>query len=181
MTKMIDKFRGENRFLSSFWPAKVSYSDVEYDCVEKAYVAAKFDFGVTVVVDGEPVSIRELARNSDTAGKVKRLGRKYKDLVRPEWDEMKLDVMGLLVEQKFSDKNPELVKLLLETGDAELVEGNTWGDTYWGIVTGGRNKNLIGKGENHLGKLLMARRESLQLKKADGEFLCSEEAWDLNE
>lgn len=42
----------------------------------------------------------------------------------------------------------------MATDDAELVEGNTWGDRYWGVVDG--------VGENRLGKLLMERRAELR-------------------
>lgn len=157
----IGKFSGDYRFLSNFWPAKVTYGDDEYDCIEKAYVAAKFESRTEVMINGKWILIRDLARNCETPGKVKRLGRKYKDLMRAGWADMRLPIMELLVHQKFSDKNPDLVKLLLATGECKLIEGNTWGDTFWGIVTGGRNKSLIGQGENHLGKLLMARRDDL--------------------
>jgi predicted NAD-dependent protein-ADP-ribosyltransferase YbiA (DUF1768 family) len=43
---------------------------------------------------------------------------------------------------------------LLETGDAELIEGNDWGDTFWGVCGG--------KGNNFLGKLLMEVRKELR-------------------
>lgn len=52
-----------------------------------------------------------------------------------------------------------LKKKLLETGDAELIEGNYWHDNTWGQCYCPRCKNKIG--ENHLGKLLMKIRESL--------------------
>ena len=39
---------------------------------------------------------------------------------------------------------PALRDALLATGDAELVEGNTWGDTYWGVC-GGRGRNQLGR------------------------------------
>ena len=45
----------------------------------------------------------------------------------------------------------------MATGDAELVEGNTWNDTYWGVCNG--------VGHNHLGKILMQVRQELQVKK----------------
>jgi predicted NAD-dependent protein-ADP-ribosyltransferase YbiA (DUF1768 family) len=44
-------------------------------------------------------------------------------------------------------------EMLLLTGDCELVEGNTWGDKFWGVCDG--------EGENHLGKLLMKIRAEL--------------------
>jgi len=52
--------------------------------------------------------------------------------------------------------NGDLRDQLLATGDAELVEGNTWGDTYWGV------DSRSGKGENMLGKILMETREFLK-------------------
>lgn len=58
-----------------------------------------------------------------------------------------------LVLRKFT-AHPDLTELLLVTGDAELIEGNTWGDTTWGVCRG--------KGENLLGKILMAVRETLR-------------------
>ena len=51
-------------------------------------------------------------------------------------------------------QNPDLAKKLLATGDALLIEGNTWNDRYWGVCRG--------KGENRLGILLMLVREDLQ-------------------
>ena len=169
MTEKIDKFRGEHRWLSNFWPANVSFEGIEYDCVEKAYVAAKFPKEATIElkVDGvkTEVNVREYLRDGiNTPGGAKRLGRKAEKagLLRSDWNEVKLEVMRQLIAEKFGDKNPHLVVKLLETGEAELIEGNTWGDTYWGVVTGGRSKSKIGQGQNHLGKLLMERRTLLR-------------------
>jgi len=41
----------------------------------------------------------------------------------------------------------------LDTGKSELIEGNTWGDTFWGV------SGVIG--QNNLGKILMKIREEL--------------------
>lgn len=49
---------------------------------------------------------------------------------------------------------PKLRSQLLSTGTAELVEGNWWNDRYWGVCNG--------RGENHLGKILMRIREELK-------------------
>ena len=54
-----------------------------------------------------------------------------------------------LVRAKFK-QNPGLAEKLLNTGERELVEGNQWGDTFWGVCSG--------KGENVLGKILMQVR-----------------------
>lgn len=48
------------------------------------------------------------------------------------------------------------MRQFLSTGDAELVEGNTWNDTWWGVNA------TTGKGKNMLGRLLMQVREELR-------------------
>jgi hypothetical protein len=53
--------------------------------------------------------------------------------------------------------NDEMLNRLLNTGDEELVEGNTWNDTFWGCT---RKTDGAWKGNNMLGKLLMEIREN---------------------
>lgn len=72
--------------------------------------------------------------------------------MRDDWDEVKISVMFYLLQQKFSD--PHLWSLLIATGDQPIAEGNQWGDTFWGVCRG--------KGENHLGKMIMAIRAGQQ-------------------
>ena len=91
-------------------------------------------------------------------GKAKRLGRKV--TLRPDWEQIKTYTMLLLLRIKFSDEN--LATKLLETGEQKLIEGNSWGDCFWGVCDG--------VGENHLGKLLMQVREELK-SKLDAEFI----------
>ena len=66
--------------------------------------------------------------------------------------------MRKVLEYKF--ENPELRAKLLDTGDRELIEANTWHDTYWGV------DKWSGKGHNMLGKLLMKLRD--ELRETDG-------------
>ena len=75
--------------------------------------------------------------------------------MRPDWEQVKVEKMVEAVFLKFT-KNPDLAKRLIATGHVELIEGNTWGDEFWGrhIVTG--------KGENMLGRILMALRTDFQ-------------------
>jgi len=60
--------------------------------------------------------------------------------------------MHELVGIKFAAGRP-LAGQLLETYPCELVEGNTWGDTFWGVCRG--------VGLNYLGRLLMGQRTKL--------------------
>lgn len=80
----------------------------------------------------------------------KRLGRRV--VLRPDWEEVKFDVMYDVCRAKFT-QHPDLRANLLATGDAELVEGNTWNDRVWGVCKG--------VGENNLGKILMRIRNEL--------------------
>lgn len=82
-----------------------------------------------------------------------RLGRSRKVPLRGDWESVKDDVMRAAVRAKVAG-HPELGKLLLETGDEELVEKTTK-DHYWGCGTSGTGKNM-------LGVILMEVRSSLQ-------------------
>ena len=83
-------------------------------------------------------------------GKAKKAGREI--ICRSDWKEIKDSVMELALRIKFQNK--VLCEKLLNTGNSELVEGNWWGDTYWGVCEG--------KGENRLGKILMKIRDELR-------------------
>jgi len=65
-----------------------------------------------------------------------------------------------LVRDKFRD--PELAKALLDTREEKLVEGNQWGDRFWGAVWNGSSW----EGRNELGKILMKVRADLRQAKA---------------
>lgn len=144
----ISSFQGDFRFLSNFWAASVQLDGYWYPSVEHAYQAAKT----------EDEQQRRKIRSAKTASMAKHLG-KYVPL-RMGWDAHRISVMRDLLWQKFSS-NPTLKQSLLATGEAELIEGNTWHDHFWGVCNG--------RGENHLGKLLMALREELR-KCEDDEY-----------
>lgn len=135
---MIDSFTGPNRFLSNFYPCLVKYNgdDLSYPSVEHAYQAQK-----TRNVNDQIVICK-----ARTPAEAKRIGRRVK--IRSDWNEVKVGIMRELLLFKFG--HTELLQKLLATGDAELVEGNWWGDRFWGVCGG--------RGENMLGKLLMEVR-----------------------
>ena len=146
MKDKIDSFIEEYRFLSNFWPVTIRYEDIIYPSVEHAYQAQKTDHE----------GVRQEIANLETAGKAKRFGEDLKLLcqIRSDWsDELRILHMTALVEIKFSLSNPELAQQLIATGDAELIEGNNWDDTFFGVCDG--------QGENHLGKILMSTRQKL--------------------
>lgn len=139
----ITSFSGEYRFLSNFWPVNITgiLAGRSFPSVEHAYVASK---------STDSIIHDRLSCSNMTAAQAKSLGRTLD--IRPDWDDVKFTVMCVLVRKKF--EYPELAKLLLATGDRPLIEGNTWGDVYWGQCP-------IGKGQNNLGKILEHNREIL--------------------
>jgi N-glycosidase YbiA len=84
---------------------------------------------------------------------VAKAGRSRARPLRPDWETVKDDLMRIAVLAKF-EQNPEIAKILLETGDEELIE-NTTKDHYWGIGS-------TGTGLNMLGRILMETREKLR-------------------
>ena len=89
-------------------------------------------------------------------GQAKYAGKRV--TLRKDWEETKEGFMEEILRRKFQDLS--LRKLLDETGDAEIVEGNRWHDNFWGQCTcGKRAKCHPGQGKNTLGNLLMKIRE----------------------
>jgi ribA/ribD-fused uncharacterized protein len=140
MARQIERFINEYAFLSNFHLATVRWDGKLWKSVEHAYQAAK-------TLDEEQ---REMIRATRTPGEAKRLGQAVN--IRPDWDNVKLDIMRELIHEKFM--NPFLRHRLLETGDAELIEMNFWNDKFWGICRG--------EGKNHLGRILMDERDSIK-------------------
>ncbi len=95
----------------------------------------------------------EKVRLASTAMESASLGRNRKFPFRKDWETVKDDIMREALKAKFT-QDEDLKKILLETGDALLVE-HTANDNYWG--DGGD-----GSGQNMLGKLLMELREELK-------------------
>lgn len=138
----INEFKGQYRFLSNFYMLPVEFEGVIYRSSEHAYMAAK-----TTDPDG-----RAYIASMPTPADAKREGRRIK--LRDGWDAMKYDVMLTILRSKFSSSAMQY-KLLL-TGDAELIEGNWWGDKIWGVCL------KTNQGQNLLGKALMQVRKELQ-------------------
>ncbi len=140
MINVIDKFEGQYRFLSNFWPCEVELDGLPYKSTEAAYQAAK------TLDEAE----REEIRHAKTAAATKKLGRKI--CLRPDWERVKLGIMRDLIRQKFT-KHEVLKQRLIDTNPAELIEGNYWNDKFWGVCNG--------EGDNHLGRILMEVRAEL--------------------
>lgn len=132
--------------LSNFLPRKIRFEGITFPSVEHAYQAAKFldeetraEIAAIISPGAAKKKARALARN----------GRR-----RPDWMQINLTLMGVLTLQKFTI-HEDCREVLLMTGGEDLVEGNDWNDTFFGMVW------VDGKwrGQNELGKTLMGVRE----------------------
>lgn len=130
--KVIDSFRGKYDFLSNF------YLNSERLSVEHKYQAAK----ATTYVDYDYIMSAESPLIAKRRGKT--------IPIRKDWNSIKLVIMRELLKEKFG--NDDLRALLIETKNAILIEGNSWGDVFWGMCDE--------VGENHLGRILMDLRDN---------------------
>ena len=137
----IEQFAGEYRWLSNFWPVTIQYEGITYPSIEHFYVAMKTT----------DIELRREISELESAGRAKRFGRKID--IRPDWDDIKIQIMEFGLRQKYSQE-PFKSKLLSTVG-LDIQEGNTWGDTFWGVDLN------TGEGQNILGKLIMKIRKEL--------------------
>ncbi len=136
----INLFRNEYFFLSNFYEADVKYNGIIFPHNEAAFQAQK---------SSDEKIQRIFTKLSPT--QAKRLGKNI--YMRRDWNDIKDNIMYEICYNKFS-QNELLKEKLINTGDALLIEGNTWHDTYWGMCNN--------KGQNKLGKILMRVREELK-------------------
>lgn len=136
-------FRGEYFFLSNFYPCKVIINGRTFPSSEHAFVSFK--------------SNAKLWKDHCTLSTVspQQIKLEGKNHTVKDWEKIQLGVMENVLRAKFT-QNAHIKRLLLLTGDKELVEINTWNDKFWGVCKG--------EGLNHLGRLLMQIRSELKMK-----------------
>lgn len=145
---MINDFHGQHFFLSNFYPRSFSYDSPRFGrwvatTGEHAYQAEK----------AESLEDFQAIMSYATPGGAKRAGRKV--TMRPDWEEVKFEIMWNVLWYKFQESH-FMRRNLLETGDELLVEGNTWHDNVWGDCSCPKCADI--KGQNWLGECLMALR-----------------------
>lgn len=145
----INSFSDEYSFLSNFYLSVFYIDGVMYPSVEHYYQSMKFTGWARQVVlaTATPAIAKKMARSLPA------------DLFIDNWDDIKVGVMRTALRAKFAPGST-LAEMLLNTGDANLVEGNTWHDNFWGDCT--CDACVIVTGENMLGELLMEIRAELR-------------------
>jgi predicted NAD-dependent protein-ADP-ribosyltransferase YbiA (DUF1768 family) len=125
----VPSFRNEFKFLSNMYPCKVQ----EFSCAESYFQAMKC-----------PDRANEFIGLNGYESKT--LGKRVK--LRADWDDERISIMRSILFIKFQGELLNRLKAI----EGDIIERNTWNDTFWGVCNG--------KGENHLGKLLMEVRDT---------------------
>lgn len=97
--------------------------------------------------------IQQLICDAPSAHLSFKIAERNKDLRRPDWDDVKIDIMRRILRAKVR-QHEYVYRKLLATGNRELIE-NSWRDDFWGW---GPNRD----GQNMLGKLWMEIRTELR-------------------
>ena len=135
---------GDYGWLSNFAPYPIELDGQRWPTSEHYYQAQK---------SPSDAEWMEEIRHHERPYDAWRMGRNAEHPRRPDWDAVKDEVMRAAVRAKFV-QHEELRRLLLATGDAQIVEHSPI-DNYWG--DGGD-----GSGKNALGHILMEIRDELR-------------------
>ncbi|KAG6369588.1 DUF1768-domain-containing protein [Boletus reticuloceps] len=131
---------------TNFSPHEVVYEGRCYPTSEHLFQAFKF-------LDGHP----QIAERIRTCGpkpiRAFDEAHRHKTAVRSDWSQVHISKMETALNLKFT-QHQDLKQMLLDTGDAELLEDSPR-DWFWGI-------GADGTGNNELGKMLMRLRDELR-------------------
>ena len=154
---MIGVFRGDNHFLSNFYPCNIVEDGIHYPTVEHYYIAMKPNTP-KVKFNGREYTLkgfRYMVSKLDNPGLAKKVGKQVPP--RDGWNTYRIGVLKKGISEKFKD--PILRQKLIDTGDQELVEGNWWHDNNFGSCFCDDCKDK--KGKNKLGKIIMGVRDDI--------------------
>lgn len=147
---LIDSFKGANSIFSNF------YENINYPFIFNGlmFFSGEAAFQSAKTLDNE---IRKKFCNLHP-NEAKIFGHQIE--LRPDWDEIKDEIMYQVVKAKFTS-HPTMRRRLTNTYPKMLIEGNTWHDNHFGSCKCQRCKNI--SKENVLGKVLMRVREEMIL------------------
>ena len=152
-----DRDRDDFRFLSHFWPSTITLDGKTWPTVEHFYQFHKSfdaDYQIAIRAASTPGHAKRLAASPNLPRRHSKGSwfKKNGTLPRPDWDNVKLEVMRRADCAKY-EQNSDLARLLIATDNAELVE-DSFSDQFWGI-------GADGNGPNWAGRILMEVRTEL--------------------
>ncbi|AMS41217.1 NADAR family protein [Aminobacter aminovorans] len=138
--------------LSNFSAFAIMWKGLRFDTSEAVYHWEKFNNPDPTPFEDAVLDSIRCAPSAHVAFKI---GQEHKRLRRPDWDDVKVDVMREILRAK-ADQHEYVRRKLLATGDRELIE-DSWRDDFWGW---GPNRD----GKNALGKLWMEIRAEIRAR-----------------
>lgn len=120
---------------SNFTPSPIELAGRTWPTVEHYFQAQKF-------AAPEMAAHYDKIWKAETPAAAKRLGGSRQVPIRPDWDEVRDEVMRAALLAKFRTHAP-LWALLDATGESPIVE-RTRHDTYWGVASNGVGLNRLG-------------------------------------
>ena len=115
----IDRFTGENDFLSNRFACRFVWQGLRYVNAEAAFQSSKCR--------------NEWERKVFCNCSADKAILKGREVVPPAgWENERLNIMESILAAKF-EQTPTLMKRLVETGNKLLINGNNRKETYWGV------------------------------------------------
>lgn len=143
---MIEFLKDKYLFLDNFYNCEVTYEGLTYRNSEAAFQASK------------TLNKEDRKRFCSMSPSQAKFQGSQVDL-RPDWEEVKYQVMYDIVYAKFT-QNKDLKRKLLQTEDEFIIEKNYHHDNIWGDCQ--CDRCIDKKGTNWLGEILMKVREGLR-------------------
>lgn len=142
---VVDRFKDEYSFLSNRHACRIVWNGLQYANAEAAFQSSR--------------CAEESLRKTFCGCSADKAAMKGRETVPPDgWESERVDIMESVLRAKF-EQNKDLMERLLDTGDKLLINGNSKGETFWGVDL------YSWRGENTLGKILMAIRDKEREKK----------------
>jgi predicted NAD-dependent protein-ADP-ribosyltransferase YbiA (DUF1768 family) len=145
--KVINAFEKEHFFLAPSFPCQVFLAD-EID-LDDGYLS--FEHGLHASKFESSDAIRSEIKQTKDIREVK---RKFRIQPDEKWKNNCLTIGENLLRDKFV-RDKKLKSMLMKTVDFRLIYQNDHGDSFWGVISGNR-------GTNHLGKILEKIRKEIQ-------------------
>lgn len=133
--------------LSNYSAFKLYWRGHEFQTLEHAYHWEKFS---------DDTHIQRLIERAPSAHQAQQIANEYRDERRPDWDDVKVNIMREMLLSKVG-QHEYVRRKLLETGDRMLVE-DSWRDDFWGW---GPDQT----GRNQMGRLWMEIRDVFRVVK----------------
>lgn len=143
-------YEQDHYYLSNFSAFAVWWDGRWLFTAEHAYHWARFE-----LPEGRGQLLQDCVFRCTSAYEAFRFAQENKSKQRPDWDDVKVDVMRNILCAK-ATQHEYVSRKLLQTGQRVLIE-NSWRDSFWGW---GPQRD----GQNMLGKVWMQVRHQLRLE-----------------